>query len=35
VRVLGTVTQVVKEGHLDINKATQIVVWEKRLVEGS
>jgi hypothetical protein len=35
VRVLGTVTQVVKEGHLDINKATQIVVWEKGLVDGS
>jgi hypothetical protein len=26
---------VVKEGHLDINKATQIVVWEKGLVDGS
>ena len=35
VRVLGTVSQVVKEGHLDIHKATQIVVWEKGLVDGS
>jgi hypothetical protein len=33
VRILGTVTHVVKEGHLDINKATQVVVWEAALVD--
>jgi hypothetical protein len=33
VRILGTVTHMVKEGHLDINKATQVVVWEAALVD--
>lgn len=30
-RILGTVSHMVKEGHLDVKRAEQIVVWEGAL----
>jgi len=33
VRVLGSVIYAAKEGHLDVNKAAQVVVWEAALVD--